>query len=319
MAIGNAAGMVRLLRRNVAFMSWRHRFTHQIPSWAVLTFARRYVAGDSLAAALERADELWKERGLRSTLDVLGEHVERAQQARQALAVYAQAAEQVAERPYVSLSIKPGHFGHYVDPALCRRQVQELASRCRALRTKLTIDMEDVDLTSATLDLYRGLLPEHPGLGIVLQTKLHRTATDLESLRGLGSRVRLCIGVYDVTSEHGLRDKREAKARLIELLPSALEICQLVELATHDLGTIAQARSTLAQLGVGPERVEFQMLLGVPRSRVQDELVAAGWPVRLYLPFAESWPQATAYLRRRLAESPSMAALVLRNLASPDG
>jgi hypothetical protein len=58
------------------------------------------------------------------------------------------------------------------------------------------------------------------------------------------------------------------------------------------------------------------MLLGVPRVALQNELVAAGHAVRLYLPFAESWEDGLAYLRRRLAESPSMALLVARNLLS---
>ena len=56
------------------------------------------------------------------------------------------------------------------------------------------------------------------------------------------------------------------------------------------------------------------MLFGVPRRKLQDSLVADGWTVRLYVPYAESWDDATAYLRRRLVETPSIVGLVLRNL-----
>ena len=297
-------------------MSLRYRLAQHIPSQAVIAFARRYVAGDSLAAALGCADQLWSSRGLCTTLDVLGEHVEQEHQARRALALYRAAAEAVRGRPYCSLSIKPGHFGMYVDPALCRGQVRELGELCQLQGTRLTIDMEDVDLTDATLGLYRELKPELPVLGTVLQTRLYRTPSDLESLRGLGARIRLCIGVYDVGAQHGYRSKRQAKDALIALLPRAFELCDVVEIATHDRNLLERARDVLSGTGTAADRVEFQMLLGVPRSAEQNQLVSEGRTVRLYVPFAESWDEATAYLRRRLAETPSMAGLVLRNLAT---
>ena len=60
---------------------------------------------------------------------------------------------------------------------------------------------------------------------------------------------------------------------------------------------------------------EFQMLLGVPRSELQREIVERGQIVRLYVPFAEEWKYAIRYLKRRLAASPSMALMVLKNLS----
>ena len=65
---------------------------------------------------------------------------------------------------------------------------------------------------------------------------------------------------------------------------------------------------------VPKERYEFQMLLGVPRDRIQHELVSTGEKVRLYIPFAVHWDDAIAYLRRRMVENPFMAGLVLKNL-----
>jgi proline dehydrogenase len=299
-------------------MRWRHRMARRIPSRVVLAFARRYVAGAALDDAVRTADELWSTRRIRTTMDVLGEHVATPEDARKALDSYLRAAGQAATRPHVSLSIKPGHFGHDVDPALCERQVRTLAERCAAQGTRLTIDMEDVDLTDATLALYRRLLPGFPGLGIVLQARLFRTAGDVESLAGLHARVRLCLGVYDVSSRVGYTRKPAAKRNLLGLLPRLLDVADTVEIATHDVKVVERARTILAEKKATPERVEFLMLLGVPRRRLQDRLLAGGWPVRLYVPYADSWTDATAYLRRRLAETPSMAGLVLRNLFTRD-
>lgn len=299
-------------------MGWRQTVTRRIPRRMVLAFARRYVAGASLESGLEHADALWRDRRLRSTLDVLGESIHDEALSRHALALYQQAAHAAAGRPWVSLSIKPGHFGHYVRPGLAEPQIAALAETCQAQGTRLTIDMEDLDLTDETLRLYRALKPRFPVLGTVLQARLFRTEHDLEALAGLDARVRLCLGVYEVPPDVGHTRKPAAKRNLLRLLPRLLDVAGVVELATHDEQVIAEARELFARRGIDRSRVEFQMLLGVPRRRLQDELVAEGWSVRLYVPFADSWNDAVAYLRRRLAESPSLALLVVRNLLAGD-
>jgi len=295
-------------------MRWHDRVAHRIPRRLVLAFAHRYIAGPSLDDALRVADDLWASRRIRSTLDVLGEQVTSPEQARAALEAYMRAAEGAAARPHVSLSFKPGHFGQLVEPALCERQARDLAARCERPHTRLTIDMEDTDLTDATLALYRRLRPEFPGLGLVLQSRLFRTAEDVENLAGLDARVRLCIGAYDVSGEMGYGTRYEAKENLLRLLPRLLDVATVVEIATHDRALVERIRGVLARREVARERIEFQMLMGVPRRKLQDALVADGWTVRLYVPYAESWDDATAYLRRRLVETPSIAGLALRNL-----
>jgi proline dehydrogenase len=57
---------------------------------------------------------------------------------------------------------------------------------------------------------------------------------------------------------------------------------------------------------------EFQMLYGV-RSNLQMQLVGAGFPVRVYLPFGSQW---YPYLTRRLAERPSNAWFFVRSVFS---
>lgn len=295
-------------------MGFRQWMAGRVPRWGVRWVARPYVAGDSLAAALAVADRLQGERRIGSTLDVLGENVRDPDEARRALDLYLEAVEAAAARPHVTLSFKPGHFGFHQDPTDTERRMRTLADAAGRRGVPLTIDMEDRDLTDFTLDVYRRLLRDRPGLGTVLQTRLHRTEADLRSLAGLGARVRLCIGVYDVPAEAGYRRKAEAKENLLRLLPLALESLAKVEIASHDPEVVRRAREIVERSGVPGDRVEFQMLLGVPRRELQEELQAAGHAVRLYVPFAPSWDEAIAYLRRRLAESPSVALLVARNL-----
>ena len=108
--------------------------------------------------------------------------------------------------------------------------------------------------------------------------------------------------------------KRDIKNNWLKLLRKLFERGHYVCLATHDVEYLGKAREIIAEMKVPKDRYEFQMLLGVPRDRVQHELVSSGEKVRLYVPFAANWADAIAYLRRRMIENPFMAGLVLKNI-----
>ncbi|MDP6424023.1 MAG: proline dehydrogenase family protein, partial [Planctomycetota bacterium] len=160
----------------------------------------------------------------------------------------------------------------------------------------------------------------HRHVGIVLQTRLHRTEEDLSRIpRGI--RVRLVIGIYNEPAEHAIRDKRQMKKRLLDAAKLLFERGHYVEFATHDRAwNVRFLEEVVPAAGVGPDRYEVQMLYGVPMLRFQDDLVAGKIGrqgpvrVRVYVPFATSWDHALAYLRRRLGENPTMAFSVGRNL-----
>lgn len=285
-----------------------------IPAYFVRVFAAPYVAGDSLEKALFKADELYRGQGILTTLDVLGEMEKEREPVRKAVDLYLETAAILKDRPHCTISVKPGHFGYYVDPQFCRENIEELAARCQAQGTGLTVDMEDTDLTDFTIGLYRDLKPKYPVLGTVLQSRLFRTEKDVDALDGLNAHIRLCIGIYNVPGSLAYTGRREMKENLLKLLRKLIERGHYVCVATHDTQYIVKAREILAEMKVPKERYEFQMLLGVPRDRVQHELVSSGEKVRLYVPFAVHWDDAIAYLRRRMIENPFMAGLVLKNL-----
>ncbi len=79
-------------------------------------------------------------------------------------------------------------------------------------------------------------------------------------------------------------------------------------IATHDDVRIAHAKSLIPRRE-GP--YEFQMLYGV-RGPLQRELVASGYPLRIYVPYGVAW---YPYLTRRLAERPANLLFFLRALA----
>jgi proline dehydrogenase len=81
-------------------------------------------------------------------------------------------------------------------------------------------------------------------------------------------------------------------------------------LATHDPAMIDAARRYAAEKQIPPSRYEFQMLYGIRRD-LQASLHAAGYGVRVYIPFGREW---FPYFMRRLGERPANVGFVLRGI-----
>ncbi len=296
-----------------------------VPAPMVRFFAGPYVAGDSIDDALETASELLERRRLLTTLDLLGESVTESAQVRANVGVYQELIRKVAADPRFAangsrptVSVKPSAFttGERRDAVA---PLQEIAEVARESKVGLTIDMEDRHWTDLTLETSVDLYRRGYDVGTVLQTRLHRTEADLARIPE-GMRIRLVIGIYPEPSDVALTDKDSMKERMLAFSKTLLSRNVYVEFGTHDQPCVERFAREIAPLA--PERCEVQMLLGVPRGILQEKLQsgAAGpqLPVRLYVPFAIGWKDATAYLRRRMDESPSMVWLVLRNLWDRD-
>ncbi len=294
-----------------------------IPPFFVRFFARPYVAGDSLSAAMDVVRSLRSQRGILSTLDLLAEDIRRDEQAQRNLATYlemveAAAALPAADRP--TLSLKPSSYttrplqdgGDAVGAFEAMRAIAERASE---RGVALTVDMESRHWTDFTLDAVRRLHADgHRNLGCVLQSRLHRTEADLDRLPP-GVRVRLVIGIYREPADVALTDKPAMKERMLALAAKLLQRNHYVEFATHDDAYVRRfVEQVVPQAGVGSDRFEVQMLYGVPRERFLGELQRQGVTTRLYVPFALGWDLAIQYLRRRLDEYPAMVWLVTKNL-----
>lgn len=286
-----------------------------MPAPLVRTFAAPYIAGKGVASGVAKADDLHKRLGLRSTLDLLGEEVFLREDVEATVQVYFRMIEAIKDRPYASISLKPTQIGINQTLAYCQDNLRRITAAAAAHGMRITLDMEDRTLTDASLLMYKAIRSEFDNIGIVLQSRLYRTPEDIKSLHAKPCRVRICIGIYKERAEVALQDKADMKARLFEQVQLLLDHGHYPEIATHDEPLVRRCIEHLDQRGVPKDSYEFQMLLGVPRSELQQEIVKRGQIMRLYVPFAEDWKYATRYLKRRLAASPSMALMVIKNLS----
>lgn len=281
-----------------------------VPRPVVRRLSDRYIAGPNLDDALAVVRTL-NEAGKLATLDVLGEEVATADEALAILVDYEEAMAAIErEGLEANCSVKLTGLGLTVDPRLCGESVRTLARLAGANGRFLRMDMEDSSTTTATLDLYRELRAEgHDNVGIVLQAMLRRTLDDVLDLVELRPNVRICKGIYVEPADIAYQGDEAIRFAFVEAMSALWEGGAKVAVATHDDWLVAEALRLIEERSLGPERYEFQMLLGV-REELADELVRDGHTLRVYVPYGRQWYE---YSLRRLQENPKIARYVARD------
>jgi proline dehydrogenase len=275
--------------------------------------AGRFVAGETLDDGLRVAREL-AARERHAILDLLGEFVDDDAAAAAMADGVRDAIRGLADVPQPRvLSIKPTQLGLGLGTEVALQHMRALAAEAAALDVRICMDMEDHPHVDATLELLETLHDEgHQHVSTVLQSYLRRTPDDLARLlaRGPVPELRLVKGAYREPATVAFPDKADVDRAYRELLETMLQGGGIVNVATHDEALIRLARERRDALRLPKARVVFQLLYGV-KPKLQDQLVAEGETVGVYLPFGADW---YGYFSRRLAERPANLAFVLRGL-----
>jgi proline dehydrogenase len=274
--------------------------------------ALRFIAGETLEDGLAavRAEAA---NGRTATLDFLGEAVTATDAARAAQRTILDAtARMTGESLPSGVSIKPTQMGLRFDPDLAFELIAEIAGKAVGGDAHVTLDMEGSEVTEATVALCERLRAAgHTNVGCALQAYLRRNQRDVERLTAAGASVRLTKGAYAEPPDIAFQTRREVDVNYARSADWLLANGRYPRIATHDEALIERAKRTAIRLGLSPEDFEFQMLYGV-RRELQDRLVAAGWRLRVYIPFGTQW---YPYFMRRIAERPANLRFFLRALA----
>jgi len=275
------------------------------PAWAV---ASRFIAGESVDEAIAAARQL-NAKGMAVTLDYLGESVNRpgeAAAARDQILYLLDRIQQNEVDAYVS--VKLSQLGLKIDENLAIEHLRAILARAQERGLGVRIDMEESALVDTTFDIYRRLRygEGFDNVGVVIQSYLFRSEQDVRRLIDEGAWVRLVKGAYkephSIAYEHKA-DNDAAFVRLAQMMLSADARTRGVSLgvATHDDAMINAVQRFVVDQGVPRDAFEFQLLYGIRRER-QEQLVAQGYRVRIYVPYGTAW---YPYFMRRLAERPA--------------
>lgn len=250
--------------------------------------ARRLIGGEGIEAACDLSAELNAE-GKRVTLGVLGENATSERAARAIAAEERRALEEIEARALdAAVSVKLSALALAVDEELCFELLLALVSAADEKERAVLIDMEHANATDATLRLYRRLRERgYDNVGLALQARLCRTLDDIRDLAELKPRLSICKGSYE-EPEQAVAAPRKVHERFLRAVSRSADCASLVGISTHDRDLIAESRRLLSLAGRTRADYEFQTLLGVDPS-LESELLGAGEPLRVYVPYGEDW------------------------------
>ncbi|HWX24642.1 MAG TPA: proline dehydrogenase family protein [Vicinamibacteria bacterium] len=276
---------------------------------ALTLLARRFVAGETKEAAIQAGLRL-QERGIRATFDLLGEDVldraaaKRCAEANQALL---RALPPDVER---NISIKLSMMGLDIAEDYCLELTSGILEVAREMKGFVRLDMEGSKHTQRTIDAFQKLRKTFDNVGIVLQAYLHRTLDDVKEATSRGDRVRICKGAYKEPASIAWTHMDEIRANYRKCAHLLLENGNYPAIATHDESLVTDVIEFTRGKAIPSERFEFQMLYGL-RPKRWEELVGAGYRVRVYVPYGTHW---FPYFYRRLRERKENVFFVLRSL-----
>lgn len=275
--------------------------------------AKRFVAGENAGDFLSVARAV-NAQGFAVACGILGEGVANREEARAAADQYCDLLRTFAQQGIdANVAFKLTHVGLDIDPELALENAARIAQTAQDTGNTMRLDMEQSRYVDATLDVYRRLRERYACVGMVLQSYLFRSMDDLRSILPLTPNLRIVKGAYLEPPSIAFANKTDVDANYVRIVETALAADGYTAVATHDRRIVEAVISIVEQRNIPRRgRFEFQMLYGISTPFAQD-LVRAGYRVRLAVPFGTYW---FPYLMRRLAERPANLAFFVKGAFS---
>ena len=285
-------------------------FLPAVPKPIVRHFSKPYIAGARIEDAIRVVRSLNAD-GAVATLDILGEHIYKEEEADRALAGYLNLLDVVKKEQLGSnVSIKLSQLGMLLDPEKCHKRIDQVVGHARGIGPYFVrLDMEDSSCTDVTLEIHRRLAEKYANVGVVIQAMLRRSMADVQRLAAAKTNVRLCKGIYVEPRDIAYQERDIIRSAYTDLLDFLFEGGSYVGIATHDEILVFEALRLIRKHRLNQDQYEFQMLLGVDEE-LRRIILRGGHRLRVYVPFGEQW---YAYSVRRLKENPHMAGTVAKS------
>lgn len=298
-----------------------HSHNYLLMEPLLLRLVKKWSAGDDIEDALIAAKSC-NMKGQKAILNYLGEDYTEEEIINRAIKEY----YNLLEGLYLGqiegcISVKPSQLGLSVSYELCLKNFRALTKRAIELGGFIWIDMESSKFTDDTLMLYLELISHHSDIGVVLQSALRRSASDLLHLIEVGGKVRLVKGAYHENERIAFASHDEVSANYIKLLEILFSHDSLntnevdnntlrFAVATHDSKLIENTIRLWKTSNVRIKNFEFEFLKGI-RDELKRDLVEEGFRVAEYIPYGDEW---LSYSIRRLRERKRNIFLLARSL-----
>jgi len=273
----------------------------------LLRLAKHWISGVDLDSALADAKKA-NSKGMGVVVNFLGEEIKDPAAAESHAGEYLRLQQRISEEGIRGFaSVKLTQLGLGADDAGAADRLERITANSERFNQALWIDMEGSSVTERTLSMYLTSLSKHRNLGIVLQSYMRRSESDLPKLLDAGAKVRLVKGAYRESREVVYSSRKEVSASFSRLMGMLFDKGNGFAIATHDSALVEEARKLAESKHVD---FEFEMLKGI-RDELKGDLVKSGYRVSEYLPYGDRW---FAYSKRRITEHPSNILLLLRSM-----
>src|SRR5690606_1491908 len=185
--------------------------------WFTRAAVRRFIPGEDLDAALAAAGELG-ERRIATVLTVLGENVEKAEEADAVADHYVEALDRIARSGLATeISIKLTQLGLDLGTDATAERLERPAAEGESRGIAVWIDMESSAYTDRTLELYRAARARHANVGVCLQANMLRTSRDMDMLLENDAAIRLVKGAYREPPSRAFQSRRDVDKNYLRL------------------------------------------------------------------------------------------------------
>jgi proline dehydrogenase len=284
---------------------------------------KKWAAGRDIEDALTAAKSC-NMKGQKAILNYLGEDNTEEERIHRTTKEYSDLLERLhADQIDGCISVKPSQLGLCISYELCLKNLKAIINRAIKFRVFVWIDMESSKYTDDTLMLYLEVFALYPEIGVVLQSALRRSASDLLHLMEVGAKVRLVKGAYHENEQIAFVHHEEINANYIKLLEmlfsrnymnnNEVDNALKFAVATHDSKLIEYAIKLSKTAKIGIKNFEFEFLKGI-RDELKRNLVEEGFRVAEYIPYGDEW---LPYSVRRLSERKRNLFLLARSLVQP--
>ena len=285
-------------------------FLPYVPKFIVKIFANKYIAGTTTNEVIKTIKKI-NSFGLKSTVDILGEHTKNAEESKEITSEYIKLIDQISMNNLdCNISLKLSHIGYEINNQIMNSNIEKIHSMAIEKKNFIRLDMEDNKTTDNNIKTY---LKEHKrsnNIGIVFQAYLKRTYDDIKNLKD-GSNIRLCKGIYIESKTIAYKNHHEINNNFMKILELAFNKKIFVGIATHDEELIDKSISLIQEMKVPSNQFEFQALYGVPINSIIQKIKKYNFDLRIYVPFGKDWYK---YSIRRLKENPNVTKYIISNI-----
>ena len=290
-----------------------HHNSYLLMERLLLRLVKKWAAGVDMEDALLAAKSC-NIKGQKAILNCLGEDYTEEERINQTVKEYSTLLERLySDEIEGCISIKLSQLGLSLSYDLCLKNLKVITARAKDFGIFIWIDMESSKYTDYTLAIYLELVNSYKNIGVVLQSTLRRSASDLLHLLEVDSKVRLVKGAYQENEEIAFHSSAQINANYIKLSEILFGDSShsyhlknttvdnntlMFAIATHDSRLIECAIELWKKSRIGIKNFEFQFLRGI-HDELKSDLAGKGFRIAEYIPYGREYLH---YSIRRLRE-----------------